>query len=118
MLVFEDGDEDTLYLGRALPRKWIASGKPIGIEGAPTRWGRVDFSLASRGESQLVASAAIRGNGALPKQIQVSFRVPGGKQIAALTVDGKTITPGGRDRDAAVFATHGKRSFEVIAHLA
>ncbi len=116
MLVFEDADEDTLYLGRALPRKWVAAGKLIGIEGALTRWGRVDFSLAPRGERQLVATAAIRGEGALPKQIQLSFRLPAGKQIAALTVDGKAIPPGGRGRDAAVFATQGKRSFEVIAH--
>lgn len=81
MLVFEDSDEDTLYLGRALPRRWIAAGKPIGIEGAPTRWGRVDFSLAPRGQDQLVATAAVRGEGALPKQIQVSFRLPAGRLL-------------------------------------
>ena len=44
MLVLEDSDEDRIYFGKGLPRNWVASGKEISIEQAPTRWGRVSFS--------------------------------------------------------------------------
>jgi len=117
MLVFEDPDADRLYFGRALPRKWIASGKPIGIEQAPTRWGRVDYRLARRGENQLVATIALAERGELPRELQVSFRVPEGKSMASLTVNGKVIAPGGRKKDAALFTTQGERKFEVVATL-
>lgn len=118
MLVFEDADEDTLYVGRALPLAWIATGKPISIKGAPTRWGRVDYRVAPRSENELVATIAIQGTGALPKNIQACFRVPEGRQIARLTVNGNAVSPAGRNRDAAVIAPHGQRKFEVVAHLA
>jgi hypothetical protein len=117
MLVFEDPDADRLYFGRALPRKWIASGKPIGIEQAPTRWGRVDYHLTRRVENQLVATIALAERGEAPKEIQVSFRLPEGKSLESLTVNGKVIAPGGRKKDAALFATQGERKFEVVATI-
>jgi hypothetical protein len=117
MLVFEDPDADRLYFGRALPRTWIASGKPIGIEQAPTRWGRVDYQLARRGENQLVATITLAERGELPKELQVSFRLPEGKSLASLTVNGKVIAPGGRKKDAALFATQGEHKFEVVATI-
>jgi hypothetical protein len=39
MLVLEDSDEERLYFAKGLPREWVASGKEIKIERAPTRWG-------------------------------------------------------------------------------
>src|SRR5437764_13369878 len=48
MLVSEDSDEDRLHFGRALPSEWVASGKEIRIDQAPTRWGRVSFRLLSK----------------------------------------------------------------------
>ena len=68
MLVFEDSDESRLYFGRGIPRAWIASGKPISIEGAPTRWGRVDYRLETRG-NQLFATIALPAQGELPDEI-------------------------------------------------
>lgn len=114
-LVFEDPDAETLYFGRALPRQWLASGQPIGIEGAPTRWGRVDYRLMARGDRGFAATITLPERGSLPKELQVSFRVPAGKTLTALSVNGKTVAPGGRRKDAAVFSTDGERRFEVVA---
>jgi len=58
MLVFEDSHESRFYFGRGVPHAWIASSNPISIEGAPTRWGRVDYRLETRG-NQLVATIAL-----------------------------------------------------------
>jgi hypothetical protein len=117
MLVFEDADADRLYFGRALPRRWMAAREPIGIERAPTRWGRVDYRLTARGENQYAATIALTEQGDLPKELQVSFRTPEGKTLGQLTVNGQSIAPGGRHKDAALFATHGVRKFEVVATM-
>jgi hypothetical protein len=115
MLVFEDPDDEVLYFGRAIPRDWIASGKTIGIERAPTRWGRVDFKLERDGEHKFVANIALPNHRELPKTLHVSFRLPSGDTLASLTVNGGAIAPGGRIKDAAHFATDGRRKFEVVA---
>ncbi len=116
MLVFEDPDADRLYFGRAIPHAWIAAGKPIGIEQAPTRWGRVDYRIETRGVKQLTAVIDLPEK-EQPAELQVSFRMPAEKSIAGLTVNGKTVTPGGSHKDAAIFATSGQRHFEVIATM-
>jgi predicted phosphodiesterase len=43
MLVFEERDADVLWLGRAIPRAWLA--EPVVVDGALTRWGPVGFTL-------------------------------------------------------------------------
>jgi len=115
MLVFEDPDEERLYVGRAVPRTWVATGKPIGIEQAPTRWGRVSYRLETRGANQLVATVELPAAGSLPKELQVTFRVPEGKTLAGLTVNGTAAGAGGRNKDAALIPVRGRRRFEVVA---
>ncbi|MGC2636589.1 MAG: Tat pathway signal protein [Acidobacteriaceae bacterium] len=115
MLVSEDGE--TLCFGRALPRKWIASGKPIAIEEAPTRWGRVNYRLEHRDENQLVASIHFLETHRQAESLRVTFRLPEGKSLASLAVNGKAVAPGGRNKDAALIAPHGIRSFEVAAKM-
>jgi hypothetical protein len=117
MLVFEDPDAERLYFGRGLPRAWVASGKPIGIEQAPTRWGRVDYQLAPQGENRLVATIGLAPQGHLPEELHASFRLPPGKSLAQLAVNGRAVAPAGRHGDAAVFATNGLRRFEVVATM-
>ena len=115
MLVFEDPDAERLYLGRALPRKWVGSGRPIGIEQAPTRWGRVDYRLEKHGSDQLVATVGLAAEGDIPRELQVTFRTPAGQSIRGLTVNGRPVAPGGRHKDAAAFSTKGNRRFVVTA---
>lgn len=117
MLVFEDPDADRLYLGRALPGKWVASDKPVAIEQAPTRWGRVNYRIEKRGSDRLAATVELPAQGKLPGELHLSFRTPKGQSIASLTVNGHPVKPGGRHKDAAVFATKGQRSFVVEATL-
>lgn len=117
MLVFEDPDASMLFFGRALPRKWVASGKPIAIHDAPTRWGRVSYQFVPRGDSHLVAAITLPEKGMLPEELQVSFRLPAGRQLSSLTVNGRPVKPAGLHSDAALFATSGERTFEVVAAM-
>ena len=115
LLVYENSDEDRLYFGRAIPRAWTATGKPIAIEQAPTRWGRVSYRLEPRGDNQLVATITLPERGELPGELHVSFRLPASKTLNTLTANGMPVVAGGRWKDAAVFPTHGERKFEVVA---
>ncbi|HKO20605.1 MAG TPA: hypothetical protein VJU82_17145 [Acidobacteriaceae bacterium] len=118
MLVFEESDANILHLGRAIPRDWIASGKPIGIEGAPTRYGRVTYRLETRENDVLAATVSLPQAGALPKELHVAFRVPRGRKISGVTVNGKPGSLRGAEGETAVIPPEGQRKFEVIAHLA
>lgn len=117
MLVFEDPDQDTLYVGRALPRKWLTSGKAIGIEQAPTRWGRVNYRLETKTNTRVEASVDLPPQGEIPRELHVTFRVPPGRSPVDLTVNGRSVAPGGKHKDAAVFSTGGQRRFVVKATL-
>ena len=116
MLVFEDADEDRLYVGRAIPREWLSKGKPISIEGAPTKWGRIHYKLTTRGE-ELVATVEFAGKGPLPKELHVSFRVANGKTISMVTANGQLIPNGRIVKDAAIIDARDQRRFEVVARV-
>ena len=45
--------------GRGLPREWVASGKEIRIDQAPTRWGRVDFQDVRAGRRRRRVTATV-----------------------------------------------------------
>ncbi|EHH67535.1 hypothetical protein [Gluconobacter morbifer] len=44
-LVYEDDGAEILHLARAIPYRWLLSGKEISVEKAPTRWGRVSMKV-------------------------------------------------------------------------
>ncbi len=118
MLVFEDSDEDRLHFGRALPREWVATGKPISITGAPTRWGRVDYRLETRGSDTLAVTIALPPKGDLPKELHVSFRAASGRKLASATANGKAVQFEGQHHDAVIIVPGNECRFEVIAQLA
>jgi hypothetical protein len=131
MLVLEDSDDERLYFGKAIPRTWTASGRPVTIEQAPTRWGRVNFTLST--PSSAAAGAAGATAGAAPKQvvakvelarpgtpaeIQVTLRTPKNATIQRVTVNGRPATLGGRHGDTVIIQTGRDQRFEVVGQLA
>jgi len=75
MLVREDGD--TLIIGDATPRAWLADGKRIAVQQAPTWFGDVSFTIVSQvGEGRITVSMAPPA--AVPAQvIRIRLRHPG-----------------------------------------
>ena len=115
MLVFEDSDEDRLHFGRALPREWVDTGRPISITGAPTRWGRVDYTLVTRGGKTLVSTVTLPPTGELPREVVVSFRTA--RPLTAATVGGNDVPFAGPHHDAVVIIPNGRRKFTITAQL-
>ena len=88
MLVFEDSDAERLHLGRAIPRSWLGSGETISIERAPTRFGRVDFSIRLD-RSNGRAKAEVRFERQGPAEVHVRFRLPQGLTARRARVNGR-----------------------------
>jgi hypothetical protein len=89
MLVFEASDSETLYLGKAIPRDWFASGQPIEIKGAPTRWGKVDLALQG-GSEKVSGRVNFHGDGR-PDEVRLSLRLPKGLKVKTVKLGGKTV---------------------------
>jgi len=88
MLAFEDPQSDTLWLAKGTPRSWLEEGKKISVAGAPTRWGRVSFTLTSQ-----VSQGKVEGQVVLPVSfagtIKLRLRLPEGRRIQSATVNGR-----------------------------
>jgi hypothetical protein len=87
LLVFEDPESETLWLGKAIPREWLADGKTVAVSGAPTRWGRVGYSITSYlGESKVVVEIDLPPG--FSASAKLRLRVPEGPKIRSVTLNG------------------------------
>ena len=89
MLVQEDGDR--LWIGRALPRHWLAGEAVTEIKDAPTAFGPVSFVIhphPGQGRTDIELWAPARR---MPKTILLRLRDPGMRKIADVKVNGEAI---------------------------
>src|SRR5260370_22149405 len=86
MLVLEDSDEDRLYLAKGVPRDWVASGKEIRIDRAPTRWGRVSFNMSAMPAARRVVETVELARPGAPRELPVE------QTLRTLTVNGPPTT--------------------------
>jgi hypothetical protein len=114
MLAIEDHDEDRLYLAKGVPRAWVGSGKPIRIDRAPTRWGRVNFALQNHPQSKSVAASVELARAGAPRELHVKLRMPLANAVKTATVNGRTATIGGVHNDTVIIRTGSEKRFEVV----
>jgi hypothetical protein len=68
---------------------------------APTRWGHVDYHLTAKGPNHLLATVDLQSSKAAPADLHVKFRLPTGKSIQSITVDGNPVEITGPHKDTA-----------------
>jgi hypothetical protein len=117
MLVLEDSDVDRLYFAKGVPRDWLMSGKPIRIQQAPTRWGRVNLQMESQPASKRIVGTVELARAGAPEEIYLKLRLPADRLIQSVTVNGRPAALGGLHGDTAIFRTGSERRFEVSAQL-
>lgn len=117
MLMLEDSDEDVLYLAKGVPREWLGSGKPIRIEQAPTRWGRVSFDLAVKPETKSVVGRVELSGLDVPREVHFKLRLPVQMPLHSVAVNGKPALLGGVHKDTVIIATASEKSFEVVGQF-
>jgi hypothetical protein len=97
ILVFEDPQSDTLWLGKAMPERWLEDGQKISISAAPTRFGRVAFSTVSHlAQGKVVAQLDLPAG--FKAAAKIRLRVPGERELKSVLVNGtawKDFTPDG-----------------------
>lgn len=114
MLVLEDSDEDKLYLAKGLPRDWVASGKEVRIDGAPTRRGRVSLRMAANPSAKTVTANVEFAGPDMAEEVHVKLRLPEENSLQMVTVNGATAALGGGHADTVVIPAQAARAFEVV----
>ena len=93
MLVHEVDDENAvptgLQLGFATPRGWLAQGKTISVQDAPTAFGDLSYRIHSELQANLV-SATVSVPSQTPPSLQLRLRVPVGTRMTAVLVNGRS----------------------------
>ena len=90
MLVREDGPD--LLLGQAIPRPWLADGRTIVIQNAPTRFGPVSLTIDSYVDRGRIDVRLTGPGHDAPRNVLLRLRHPQEKPIKRVTVDGSPIT--------------------------
>jgi hypothetical protein len=88
MLVFEDPKTDTLWLAKGTPRSWLEDGKSFSASNAPTKWGKVEFSVASH-LNKGVVTATIQFSPSAGPLTKLRLRAPEGNKISSVMLNGK-----------------------------
>jgi hypothetical protein len=86
----DDGEPDTLRLAYATPRAWLADGKAIKVENAPTQFGAVSYTITSKlNDGTIIADVSLPPRPATKTQIR--FRLPQNQKLASATAGGKSL---------------------------
>ncbi len=91
MLVHER-DDGALVLGMATPRAWLADGKKIVVERAPTYFGDLSMTLESHAAAGHIDATVEMSPGERPRTLLVRLRHPDGRRIRSVTVNGRNWT--------------------------
>jgi hypothetical protein len=89
LLVFEDPESNTLWLGKAVPRRWLEDGKTTAVSAAPTKWGRVGFSMVSHVKTGSIAAQIEFPNSGFAAATNLRLRTPGAAKMKSVTLNGK-----------------------------
>lgn len=89
LLVFEDPQAETLWLGKALPRAWLADGKTTRVARAPTRWGRIGYVLSSHFARGVIDARVSLPPGGIDAETRLRMRAPDGARMQSVRMNGK-----------------------------
>jgi hypothetical protein len=81
MLLREDGN--VLQIGEGIPRAWLSSGHHVTVEGAPTKFGPVSYSMETTrdGVDHIRIVPPSRRS---PDEIRLHLRTPDGRAIKSI----------------------------------
>jgi hypothetical protein len=90
-MLLHERDDGALVLGLATPRPWLADGKKIEIQNAPTYYGKLSMIIDSGVRSgHITASITMPDHN--PRELLVRLRHPERKRISRVTVNGRNWT--------------------------
>jgi hypothetical protein len=114
MFVYEDGAD--LYLGRAIPRYWLAQGKKIGIERDASYFGPLSWNMTSDADNGQIRATVTPPTRNHPANIFVRFRHPAGKPMQSVTVNGKPWDRFDAKKEWVVLPGDAEGAQEIVVH--
>ena len=96
MFLSQNADQDVVYVARGSPRRWYAQPEAFGISDAPTRLGRVSYSIrpAQPKGGGLSGSVELQARAGTPKPV-IAVRLSSGQagsSFACVQVEGSGAT--------------------------
>jgi hypothetical protein len=88
MLVNELRSDGALFIGQAIPRAWLADGKRIRVERAPTYFGRVSLRIDSAAATGRITAEVEFAGTHRPSTVLIRIRHPDKKPLRSVTVNG------------------------------
>ena len=117
LLLFEDPIDRTITLAQGAPRAWLEDGREFGVEGAPTRWGPVTYSIHSR-----LTEGRIDGEISLPPRpgaaVRLRLRSPRSHALQKVEVTNRQDMTLRVDNDLVCFPAGASGSVTVRAWYA
>ncbi|MFH1572106.1 MAG: hypothetical protein ABIL09_29210 [Gemmatimonadota bacterium] len=87
LLVMEE--DATLWIARATPRSWLAQGRRIRVEGAPTYFGETAYEIVSEVDSGRIVATMQVPDRRRPESVTLWLRHPKAAPIREVTVNGR-----------------------------
>jgi hypothetical protein len=87
LMLHEEGD--TLHIAPATPRRWLAQPKPIGMEGAPSHFGLVNYHLQADPDRMTIRGDVKLDPQRKPAKLILHVRGPGGRGLRSVKLNGK-----------------------------
>jgi len=87
LMLIRETEANTLLLGQAAPRRWLADGQRILVRDAPTYYGPVSLTIESRADEGVITAAVELGDHR-PETLKVRLRHPSKKPISTVRVNG------------------------------
>ena len=116
MLVFEEPFSDVLWLARGTPRSWLEDGNTMAVTNAPTRWGKLSFSLHSHLRTGKVEASMVGAVTPPSPLVKLRLRVPAGHRIRSVTANGKPWDQFNAEEETITLPPARKRLVDLTIH--
>jgi len=115
MLVNELSGGDTLFIGQAVPRAWLADGRRISVTRAPTYFGPVNLQLESATATGSITAKVEFTSVRRPSALLVRFRHPDKKALRSVTVNGVSWEDFDAAKEWVRIANPGEKQYTLVA---
>jgi hypothetical protein len=92
MLMNELPGNETLFIGQAIPRKWLEAGKTIKLTNAPSYFGPVNLNITSSADRGSIRAELEFLSARRPQTVRLRLRHPTKQTIKSVTLDGAEWT--------------------------
>ncbi len=114
-MLLREVDDETLLIGQATPRRWLAEGQAILVGRAPTWFGPVTFHIASQAASDRISADVEMPARGWPRTLLVRLRHPDGRSMRAVTVNGKAWSDFDPAKEWVRIQSPGGQRYTIVA---